>query len=332
MSEREGSCRLPIARRVVANEEIVGTNLAVSRGDNRDHLRRARGTAATGPAVNSLTGNANSLRKAGDRLGVVLEEISEFHTQEYGTEPVTRQAPLSPFRCVGKRNQIGYKSGMTWLKHFLTTKKVSAIKLAEAAGTTRQTISRLSKGTMEMTPTWAEKLSPHLGISPANLLSGPNTGVKLVVQEVPVRGEAAAGRWAEADDLDQGRYKPVSAVLGEYAADIQFAFRIVGPSMDQKRIFDGDFVICVPYWEARARAVDGDIVIVEQRRGQLTERTCKELIVTNGGYELWPRSSHPRWQEPIVIPRANDPHSTDGTEIEIIGLVIGIFVDMRKRP
>lgn len=305
--------------------KVVRGDFPLCRSDNLRHMRGPRGSLPTGVPMDSLTRNADIASKAGNRGIGGCEKISEFHGSECVTTFVTSQLETSQGLCIAQPHHFGYASNMTWLDYYLSQKGIKDAQLARESGENRQTIGRLRKGTTDMSVEWAAKLAPHLGVEPENLLFGPASNAKLSVQNVPIRGEAAAGRWVEADDLDQGRYKPVSAVAGEYAVELQFAYRIAGPSMDQRRIWDGDYVVCVPYWEARSKAKSGDIVIVEQRRGQLIETTCKELVVTDKGYELWPRSSNPKWQEPIVIPHMNDPHALDGTEIEITGLVIGLF-------
>lgn len=146
------------------------------------------------------------------------------------------------------------------------------------------------------------------------------------VVRLPVRGETAAGKWLEFDDLDAERYPPISAVAGRYPVEEQFVFRVSGPSMDKSRIFDGDFVICVPYWHARTAPTSGDLVVVERRRGTVYERTLKELQVDGNVYELWPRSTDPRFQQPIRVPKNHDLTEDDGTTIEIVGLVIATYV------
>lgn len=146
------------------------------------------------------------------------------------------------------------------------------------------------------------------------------------VVQVPVRGETAAGKWLEFDDTDTEKYPPILAIAGRYPVSEQFAYKVSGPSMDKARIFDGDFVICVPYWHARVAPTPGDLVVVERRRGPVFERTVKELQLTNGGFELWPRSSDPRFQTPIKVPKNHDLEEADGTTIEIVGLVVASYV------
>ncbi len=153
------------------------------------------------------------------------------------------------------------------------------------------------------------------------LLDGPFQAVN-----IPVRGEVAAGKWLEFEDFDTERYPPIAAVAGRYPVQEQFSFKVFGPSMDKARIFDGDFVVCVPYWQARTAPTPGDLVVVERKRGQVFERTIKELQINKDHFELWPRSTDPRFQQPIKVPKASDLVETDGTIVEIVGLVIASVV------
>lgn len=140
------------------------------------------------------------------------------------------------------------------------------------------------------------------------------------IRSVPVRGTTAAGYWLEHDDdTMQDTHANISFVGGSYENIEQFAYKIAGNSMVDARIFDGDFAICVPYFEVRSSPVSGDIVIVERRRGGLFERTCKELQVGPNSFSLLSRSPDPRYVNPIVVTK---DHEADGTEVEIIGLVI----------
>ena len=105
------------------------------------------------------------------------------------------------------------------------------------------------------------------------------------------------------------------------AALEQRAYRVVGTSMNKARLFDGDYVITVPYFMARAGVAHKDLVVVERRRSGAVERTVKEVEIAGKSCLLCPRSDDPRFQDPFPC---EGPHA-DGTEIEIIGLVIGSF-------
>lgn len=92
--------------------------------------------------------------------------------------------------------------------------------------------------------------------------------------------------------------------------------------MDKLRIYDGDYVVCVPYFDARRYPTQDDVVVVERRRGPTIERTVKQLALTAEGCELWPRSHDPRFQTPLAVNRQGEGAESDGTTIEITGLVI----------
>jgi SOS-response transcriptional repressor LexA len=149
------------------------------------------------------------------------------------------------------------------------------------------------------------------------------------VRYVGVRGETAGGRWVEYE-LGDAIYPDIPVVPGPYSSLEQVAYRVRGNSMDKARILDGDFVICVPYFDARTAMTDGDIVVVERRRAGLYERTCKVLEVRPGHASLVPYSTDPRHEGPLFI--TGGPQEDDGTEIEIVGLVIGKYAPISGRP
>lgn len=202
----------------------------------------------------------------------------------------------------------------------------------ERFGVGQGTVSRWEQGRIPKRTLWekiaqvAEKPVAEFFLGVQNASPAQDWGGSDVheVSIIPVRGQAAAGVWLEYDGLQDEAFSPVPAVLTRYKRTTQFAYRIAGPSMDKARIFDGDYVICVDYWTVRARPETGDIVVVERRQGQLIERTCKQIVVVKDGFELWPRSSDARFQDPIRIAAQHD--SDDGIEVEVVGLVIGQFV------
>lgn len=158
-----------------------------------------------------------------------------------------------------------------------------------------------------------------------DMLSGSiELGAPRPVRQVAIRGETAAGVWFEPDAFVDEDQPLVPVVPGKYDGLEQFSFKVVGSSMDKVKIFNGSYVVCVPYFEARGGITDGDIVVVERRKGQLIERTCKEVKIIRGGYELWPRSTDPRYQDPLHVKHRNRD-AADGEEIEVVGLVIGVF-------
>jgi SOS-response transcriptional repressor LexA len=207
-------------------------------------------------------------------------------------------------------------------------KPLSMAALARLAGTSPQQIERLEKSDRKFTREWAERLAPHLGVTAKELMFDGDAESSLRPANLAyshVRGETAAGRWFEQDELNDEDKPLIPLVPGRFSGLAQFAFKVIGVSMDLRKINNGDYVICVNYYEAREHPLSGDIVVVERRRGQLTERTCKELELTNGGFLLWPRSTDKRFQKPIFVANKTDAVGDDGTEIEIVALVIGCY-------
>jgi SOS-response transcriptional repressor LexA len=181
----------------------------------------------------------------------------------------------------------------------------------------------------------ARRYARRFGVSPAWLLIGDNAHAPPAtaaeparVIAAPVRGIAEASTWREYEDFDYDTIDPVPTLPGKWAHLEQFAYKVSGPSMDKAGILDGTFVVCVPYFQARAGTSDGDVVVVERRRGPAVERTVKRLKIVGGQFELWPESTHPRWQSPIVVTPNGAMHEGDGTTVEIVGLVIGRYAPM----
>jgi SOS-response transcriptional repressor LexA len=231
-----------------------------------------------------------------------------------------------------------------WIKAGLKKPGRSKGGLAKALGVSAPVVSRIIAGTRPVRYEEVGKIAEYLGESlPAdrefdrNLIEKLEEALRLqslekqqpvqIDRHVPVRGETAAGRWFEVDHFDEDDSPTVPHIPGRFSGLEQFAYRVVGPSMDKLRIMNGDFVVCVNYFDARLDFVDGDIVVVEKRRGQLIERTCKEVKITKEGFELWPRSTHPDFQQPIKVKR--DRRAQDnGEEVEVVGLVIAKYSPM----
>ncbi len=142
-------------------------------------------------------------------------------------------------------------------------------------------------------------------------------------QLLPIRDRAQAGAWLEADDFiqDWPRRYPAAKDPRYLHAD-QWLTEVAGDSVDQLRIFNGDFVHCVELAGIGRPVKTGDVVEVVRFRHGRSERelTIKQAEVTAQGILLWPRSSNPRWREPLEL-----LHGTaDGeeVEIEIRGLVL----------
>jgi SOS-response transcriptional repressor LexA len=146
---------------------------------------------------------------------------------------------------------------------------------------------------------------------------------------LPVRGTVQAGAWLEVDAHDQ---RDVEMVAG--AKDHRFPLAdqwlsvIRGDSMNDLKpsgIFDGDLVQCVDAISIEYQPRTGDVVEVERIRFQGRERelTLKQVELTAKGVVLWPRSTNPRWQQPLRILGEGD--AGDDVEVRIRGWVIKLI-------
>lgn len=148
--------------------------------------------------------------------------------------------------------------------------------------------------------------------------------LKDVIRRIPVVGDVEAGVWRETvarEAYEVEEYLPLD-VLGYESARLR-AMRVLGPSMN-KLYPPGRFVVVADPAEAGLR--DGDHVVVERRRGSMTEITLKEYVIEpDGRIALWPRSDHPDFQEPIDL-RPTDESDQDGASV--IGVVVA---DYRRR-
>lgn len=132
---------------------------------------------------------------------------------------------------------------------------------------------------------------------------------------IVVMGEVQAGIWREVQFLDdtflgtlflQPTHKPL---LGNAIGLI-----VRGESLN-KIAKDADILVVESTTKTGTVPHDGELVIVERKRHQegLIEVSAKRL--RGNGTELWPESTDPRFQEPLVLGEHDDE------TVQIIGLV-----------
>jgi repressor LexA len=124
----------------------------------------------------------------------------------------------------------------------------------------------------------------------------------LVVQgtkRIPIYGEIAAGGPREAPQIELG-----TAVITDDVPDPCFALRVVGDSMVDAGIFEGDLLIV----EAKAKIKSGDIVVALLNG----ETTVKRYVEKPEGIFLVPENRH------------LSPIATAGGRLELQGKVVGL--------
>lgn len=121
---------------------------------------------------------------------------------------------------------------------------------------------------------------------------------------LPIREPVQAGAWLAVDDLSQVEPQLYPAARdGRYPTADQWLAQVLGDSVNQLGIFEGDLVHLVDAIDIGYSPRTNDIVQVERLRfgGGMRELTLKQVEVTPDGVLLWPRSNNPRWREPLAL-------------------------------
>lgn len=135
------------------------------------------------------------------------------------------------------------------------------------------------------------------------------------LQLLPIRDTVQAGAWLMADDSRQDVAAYPAARDPRFPHAHQWLSEVRGDSVNLLNIVDGDLVHCVDAVEIGYYPRTGDVVEVERLRfgGQERELTLKQVEVTPDAILLWPRSTNPRWKQPLEIAAG----LRDGEEVEV---------------
>ena len=137
-----------------------------------------------------------------------------------------------------------------------SAKELSRPQLAKLAGTSPQQIERLEKGMREMTRTWADRLAPHLGVSPEFLVFS-------VTRKVPIIGFASAGS-------DELHFDGEAFVIDEidapdWANDNTVAVTVRGTSLG--RLLDGWTALYDDRREPPDESMIGEVCVLQIEGG-----------------------------------------------------------------
>jgi SOS-response transcriptional repressor LexA len=194
---------------------------------------------------------------------------------------------------------------------------MSTTELAERTGITASAIRAHENDQNGIRPEVAEKYANALGVAPEAILFGApqRRASARAPRLVPVLGAVQAGTWSEIPDNPPEPTNWVSVVDPRWArAQNIYALEVKGTSMNRIYTREGFYVVVADVHEAGVR--EEDHVVVRRMRSGLAETTLKEAIIGEGGrIELWPRSTDPAHQEPLIYDRGSD-------DVEIIGVVI----------
>lgn len=164
-------------------------------------------------------------------------------------------------------------------------------------------------------------------------------------ERVMIIGSVQAGVWKAALEWnpEEWRVLPVPADA-RFPGVTRYGLKVVGPSMN-KVYPEGTIVIVVSFGELGRTPLSGERVIAMRRdeTGQY-EATVKEYeLAPDGRHILWPKSTDPEFQTPVVIsakvlPLAEqdgpfpqsayaglDGHTTGEPDLVITALVVGSY-------
>lgn len=137
----------------------------------------------------------------------------------------------------------------------------------------------------------------------------------------PICGVVEAGAFREIDLVSQVEPQTVSLPRDDlYPNASPMAWEVRGDSMDQKALIDGTIAYGVDFQETGLPLQNGMIVVVEQNRGGLIERSIKAVTLFSDRIEFQPRSNNPI-HRPIVY-KNGDSFSSDA-EVRVLTLIRG---------
>lgn len=163
-------------------------------------------------------------------------------------------------------------------------------------------------------------IAAALGVDVGQFIAG-GVAASGKLDAIRVIGAVEAGAWRECEQWDDDRQFEIVAQPAQIAGAVRFGLEVVGYSMD--RVFlPGTILDCLRIPDTPdLQPIAGDIVIVQRRRGDLFETTCKRLERTeDGSYQLRAESSRPEFTAPIPIGKPDNGHFAD-EDICIIGIV-----------
>lgn len=216
-----------------------------------------------------------------------------------------------------------------WLDRRLTDLKEkgkSKTGLAKALGVNKNRITEMIKGTRDIGGDEVRPLARYLEWPEQTILDfiegGPLRKVRLGY--IMVRGAVEAGAFGTAMEWEQADWRtaPVSADA-RFPEAKQFGLEVRGPSMN-KIYPEGSVVVCVKIIDFTEPVIPPKRVIVQRRTPDGVEATIKELeLGDSGDLWLWPRSTHPDFQQPWKMPKPDEYDASD--DLEIVAVVVGSY-------
>jgi hypothetical protein len=220
-----------------------------------------------------------------------------------------------------------YRYGMETLKTLMKKAGLNNPSLAKKVGCSPVEIWRLAnypdkKDSRPMTAAWAERIAPHLGVLPHELLFDYETAPQAeenMGQTIEIRGEIGRGLWAKKKDM-RSEKSNIPKLNGRYWNYEQFAYKTKNSMAIASPPGVSEYVICVDLFSVRKEPLDGDIVIVEFTEGEMVERQL---------YQVSRKGKDIHFEQISHVSSDEHPHhilenlGDNGAEFTISDLVIG---------
>lgn len=269
-----------------------------------------------------------------------------METSQSGTIFISRDT-RKPLRQIYR---MAYETLLARIDERLKALGLSERKACIQAEVGLNTIRHIRKRGHAPKPASLAKLAAALGVPQSYFLDAAggvqDTPATMPLSAIFVRGAVQAGAWREAIEWQPEDWYSVTVPADPRipASAQRHGLEVRGSSMD--RMYpEGTIVIVVRYQDLARSPQPGDKVVVLRRAatGEF-EATLKEYQTDKQGrHLLWPRSSDPEFQQPIILsgealPLANgdepipptvyaEPHQHDAGEPDLVisGLVVGSY-------
>lgn len=256
---------------------------------------------AIDPLAHGMVTNPELGGQSGHGPFAAFDVFFERHAPDYvPTVGACQDSAGCPQLRKRKIPPVGINHGMgNRIAELRTARGIDQSELAALAGTTRSQLGKLERGERRLSDHWAERLAPHLGVSPYELFMPAHHGVD-AVRSVPLVGAITCGDWREAVEHAEG---VVPAIAG---GPNVFALRADGDSMDML-IQPGGYVYVDPD--------DRDLL------------DGKVYAVMNGNYET--TAKRYKANPARLVPCSTNPDhralTIGGDSFTVIGRIVGTY-------
>lgn len=210
----------------------------------------------------------------------------------------------------------------------LTSQSIQGLESGESRGT--KYVVELAKA-LGQDPEWLATGKGAFGTGPKKL-SGEKSAqgrqlsltpdYRVSMRQIPVVGYVQAGVWLETIELLlEDRFDIPLPIQSGFDGFIVQGLIVRGASMDLLYPH-GTVLAVVKLMDLGRDPRPGERVVVFRHKHGETEATVKEYQIGKDGVaRLWPRSTHPDFQSPILV----TPPADDDEDLQIAYLVIGSY-------